>query len=44
MNMKVMATINHSIDKILLVIVEEFGHNPIIDEQPVIDDEVQKII
>ncbi|KPU81937.1 translation initiation factor IF-2 [SAR11 cluster bacterium PRT-SC02] len=42
MNMKVMATINHSIDKDTAeFIVKEFGHNPIIDEQPVIDDEVQ---
>ena len=42
MNMKVMATINHSIDKDTAeFIVKEFGHNPIVDEQPVIDDEVQ---
>ena len=38
MNMKVMATINHSIDKDTAeFIVKEFGHNPIIDEQPVIE-------
>ena len=34
-NMKVVATINHNIDKDTAeYIVKEFGHNPIIEEEP----------
>ena len=37
MNMKVMATINHSIDKDTAeYIVKEFGHSPVLEDQPVI--------
>ena len=43
-NMKVVATINHNIDKDTAeYIVKEFGHKPIIEEQPNIESErVQK--
>ena len=37
-NMKVIATINHNIDKDTAeYIVKEFGHNPIIEEQPTLE-------
>ena len=36
-NMKVVATINHSIDKDTEYIVKEFGHKPIIEEKPTIE-------
>ena len=37
-NMKVIATINHNIDKDTAeYIVKEFGHNPILEEQPALD-------
>ena len=39
-NMKVVATINHTIDKDTAeYIVKEFGHKPIIEEKPSIDSE-----
>ena len=33
-NMKVVATINHNIDKDTEYIVKEFGHKPIVEEAP----------
>ncbi len=37
-NMKVIATINHNIDKDTAeYIVKEFGHNPILDDQPILE-------
>ena len=37
-NMKVVATINHNIDKDTAeYIVKEFGHNPIVEETPNIE-------
>ena len=44
-NMKVVATINHIIDKDTAeYIVKEFGHNPVVDELPSIQiDKKQKI-
>ena len=37
-NMKVVATINHNIDKDTAeYIVKEFGHNPILEEAPIIE-------
>ena len=41
-NMKVIATINHVIDKDTAeYIVKEFGHNPVLDDQPIL--EVNKV-
>ena len=37
-NMKVIATINHNIDKDTAeYIVKEFGHKPILDDQPILE-------
>ena len=42
-NMKVIATINHNIDKDTAeYIVKEFGHKPILEEKPIIDLENKK--
>ena len=42
-NMKVVATINHNIDKDTAeYIVKEFGHKPIFDEKPSIETEKTK--
>ncbi len=42
-NMKVVATINHSIDKDTAeYIVKEFGHKPILEEKPLIDSNKTK--
>ena len=42
-NMKVVATINHNIDKDTAeYIVKEFGHNPILEEKPTIETEKSK--
>ena len=42
-NMKVVATINHNIDKDTAeYIVKEFGHKPILEEKPIIDSNKSK--
>ena len=42
-NMKVVATINHNIDKDTAeYIVKEFGHKPILEEKPSIDTNKSK--
>ena len=42
-NMKVVATINHNIDKDTAeYIVKEFGHKPILEEAPSIENKNQK--
>ena len=42
-NMKVVATINHNIDKDTAeYIVKEFGHNPILEEKPSIETNKSK--
>ena len=43
LNMKVVATINHNIDKDTAeYIVKEFGHKPILDDEPQIKSEKVK--
>ena len=38
LNMKVIATINHNIDKDTAeYIVKEFGHKPVLEDQPIIE-------
>ena len=42
-NMKVVATINHNIDKDTAeYIVKEFGHNPILEDKPSIENNKSK--
>ena len=42
-NMKVVATINHNIDKDTAeYIVKEFGHKPLLEEEPNINSQIEK--
>ena len=43
-NMKVIATINHTIDKDTAeYIVKEFGHTPVIEDEPTLETKRQRI-